>query len=68
MAKKRVRPYPKGKTTICVMLPTELWKRLKIKVIRDRASIRAVIVALATAYIEGEFEYEKEEDCSKEKA
>ena len=67
MTKKRVRPYPKGKTTICVMLPSELWKRLKIKVIRDRTSIRAVVIALATAYIEGEFEYEKEAS-SEEKA
>jgi hypothetical protein len=68
MAKKRIRPYPKGLTTICVMLPSELWKRLKLRVIRDRTSIRAVVVALATAYIEGEFEYEKEETGSKEKA
>lgn len=68
MAKKRIRPYPKGLTTICVMLPSELWKRLKLRVIRDRTSIRAVVVALATAYIEGEFEYEKEEAGSKEKA
>jgi len=68
MPKKRIRAYPKGLTTISVMLPTEIWKRFKIKVIRDRTSIRAVIVALATAYIEGEFEYEKEKISPKEKA
>jgi hypothetical protein len=68
LAKKRVRAYPKGKTTICVMLPSELWKRLKIKSFRDRASVRAVIEALVMAYVEGEFEYEKEKVSPKEKA
>lgn len=68
MAKKRVRPYPKGKTTISVMLPSELWKRLKIKTFRDKTSIRAVISALTAAYIRGDFEYEKEKVSSEEKA
>jgi len=55
-------------TTICVMIPSELWKRLKLKVIRDRLTIRAIIVALITAYVEGEFEYEEKKSNPEKEA
>lgn len=64
---KRSSKKEKGLITVCFKLPSELWKRLKIRTIRDRISIRAVAAALVTAYIEGEFEYEKEKVGPKEK-
>lgn len=65
------KPKPKkrnaGLTTICVMIPYDLWKRLKLKAVRDRLSIRTVAGALFLAYVEGEFEYEEKKSDPEKK-
>jgi hypothetical protein len=67
MGKPRSKNTKRGLTTVCVMIPSELWKRLKLKSIRDRLTVRAVAGALFLAYVEGEFEYEEKKSDPEKK-
>jgi hypothetical protein len=62
MAAKKPKKKDKnqGLVTMCFWVPLDLYKRFKIKTIRERITIRAAAVALLTAYVEGEIKFEEE--------
>jgi hypothetical protein len=48
-------------------VPPELYRRLKLRVLRERVTVRAVANAFLTAYVKGEFVLEEEKaDVKKE--
>ena len=58
----KARSIKKGLKMVGFHVPAELWKRFRIRTVKDRVTVRAVAAALITAYVEGEFEYEKEKN------
>ncbi len=60
MAKKKsAKDRNQGLKMMNFHVPPALYQKFKVKVVRDRATIRAVAEAMLTAYVEGEFDVEE---------
>ena len=48
-------------------VPPELYRRFKLRVLRERVTVRAVANAFLTAYVKGEFVLEEEKEPGSQK-
>lgn len=52
---------------VCFHVPEELWKRFKVKLARDRLTVRQVTTAMVELYAQGGFNVEEESDQADKK-
>jgi hypothetical protein len=57
--KKGVKSRNEGLKMMNFHVPPELYRRFKLRVLRERVTVRAVANAFLTAYVKGEFELEE---------
>jgi len=64
--KKRLEGRNQGLKMMNFHVPPELYRRFKLRVLRERVTVRAVANAFLTAYVKGEFELEEKRADAKE--
>jgi len=64
---ERVRLKKARLRVVCFHVPEELWKRFKVKLARDRLTVRAVTEAMVECYVEGGFNVGEEKDQADKK-
>lgn len=62
-----IRLKKAGLKVVSFHLRPEVWKKFKVKLARDRVTIRAVVTAMVELYVQGGFNVEEEEDQADKK-
>jgi len=64
---ERIRLKKAGLKVVSFHLRPELWKKFKVRLARDRATVRAVTTAMIELYVQGGFSVEEEKDQADKK-
>jgi hypothetical protein len=64
---ERKRLKKAGLRVMCIHIPHKIYRAFKIKVARDRVTIRAVVLAMIELYIQGGFNVEEEKNQADKK-